>query len=462
MGKTIINFLIFNDVMQRQIQKAQHPPVFIKNGNLIIKDVTIDDEEVVSYFKDVPEHVRLERLEEALAVGTVALKTMGTYEKIDLVEKKFKDMAYKFDRSLKDALDKMKEEVNDKFGQRGQVKALVDQYFSKNGEIPRLICEHFGEGGKLAQIFNAKFGQEGELKRIVDSYFGENGQLKHTIEAYFGEKGKFAEQVEKYIGDKGKLMDILDVNKKDSPLYNLMQEIKEENEKLRKDIIKQTGVQEMLLKSPQKGVDFEEDCYSMLCAIAKREHPPDEVQDVSKTISRTIHGSKKGDFNIILGQNPNLKIVVDAKSHSTQLTLPQIKETLSTALRARDAQYGILVVKDINSLPQFLGYFNELGEDMLVCALSNKSMEINFEILDIAYRWAKLRILQKMASTSRKINEVEVKQDLGQLKSELAGFTRILSLCDDIDRTTDKIRVQIKSLKRSLERGIQTLLDGLS
>ena len=36
--------------------------------------------------------------------------------------------------------------------------------------------------------------------------------------------------------------------------------------------------------------------------IAKRVHPLDEVQDIPKTISATIHGSKKGDFNIILGQ----------------------------------------------------------------------------------------------------------------------------------------------------------------
>jgi len=445
--------------MQAQSQRGRNLSVNVLNKKLVIKDVIIDNEEVVHYFTDVPVDARLERLEQALAVGTVALRTMGTYEKIDLIEKRFGDLSKRFDDSLKKTLDGIQKEVEDKFGKKGDVKLLVEKYFAKDGEIPKLVQEHFGKEGKLADILDGQFGEKGNLQKVVDSYFGEKGQVKKTVDDYFGEKGVFKEQLEKYIGDKGKLVDMLDPTKKGTPLYALLEEMKAENQKLREEIVAKVATQVAESKTTKKGFAFEDDCYSMLCAVAKHEKPVDEIEILATSGSKTILGSKKGDFRIRLGQGDKLRIVLEAKNYTTSLSPNTIKTTLQQAMKARDAQYAILVAKDVSALPPFIGYFNEIGDDMLVCALSSGDNEtMSYDILDVAYHWAKMQVLKKEVTAAKALDAREVVTDLTRLNSELNRFQKVLGFCGGIDTLTNSIRNEANALKQELGNQISELI----
>jgi hypothetical protein len=449
--------------MQAQSQRGRSLSVNIVNKKLTIRDIVIDNEEVVQYFSEVPVDARLERLEQALAVGTVALKTMGTYERIDLIEKRFGDLSKRFDRSLEKTLADIQREVEDKFGKKGDVRLLVERYFAREGEIPKLIQEYFGKEGKIANILNEQFGKEGNLQKVVDSYFGDKGQVRKIVDDYFGEKGAFKDQLEKYIGDKGKLVDILDPTKKGTPLYALMEEIREENKNLREEIVKKMAIQAAESMTTKKGFVFEDDCYAMLCAIAKHEKPVDEVERLTTSGSKTVPGSKKGDFRINLGNNNKLRIVVEAKDYATPLSLPDIKDSLQQAMKARDAQYAIFVAKDVNALPSFIGYFNEVGNDMLVCALSSgEDVRLSYEILDVAYHWAKMQVLRKETAASKPFDAKQVVTDLNTLNSELARFQKILNYCGSIDKLTISIRAEANELKTKFGSQIAELIGKLS
>jgi len=264
-----------------------------------------------------------------------------------------------------------------------------------------------------------------------------------------------------YLGEKGKLVDILDPNKKGCPLNLLLEEIKLENKKLREEIIKKTAIEDIVSRTTLKGYDFEDQCYEMLCEIAKRETSGDIVEKIGTDPSHVLFKSKKGDFSIALGENPSLRITVEAKNFQSQISFPTIENTLTRAMKAREAQYAILVVKERESLPRFVGYFKEFG-NMLICALGKKDTnQQNFEILDIAYKWAKMQVLLRETKVTPKIDGVKLGDKLSSIKSLLTQFQNILAQCDNIEGATGKIREECGKLKSKLAQQIDDVTNSI-
>jgi len=432
--------------MQRQ-RSVDAIPIGIKDGKLVIRNIALESEDVVSYFEDVPESATLERFEQALEIGTTALRTMQTYENLNLIDKRFNQLSMAFETRLNQTLDGISKEVDGKFGEKGDVTMLIEKHFGKKGEVSSLVEGYFGEDGLFS--------------KLLGDYFSEKGQLNDLVEKYFGPKGVFQEQAETFLGDKGKLRELLDPSRKGTPFYQLLEEIRSENQKLIERIILEKGKESLKDQTTLKGYEFEDECYEYLCAIARREKGGDAIEDVSEEQSKAVFGSKKGDFLISLGLTPGLRIVVEAKNWTNQLTMPEIKSMLGTAMKARNAQYALLIAKERNALPKFVGYFNEF-DNMLLCALSKSGdATINQEIIDVAYKWAKLQVLRRNQESGQ-INAFELKKEIQSLKDELKGFQRILTQCDNIEDASMAIRKEGSGMKLRLLGKIESLSEKLS
>lgn len=99
----------------------------VENGTLVVKDFETSDDEVVSYFSDIPPENLNERFETSLKVGVVALKTIGTTERIDYIEKEFYKLRGKFSDNLTETASKLEEQINEVFGEHGKlVKEIFD------------------------------------------------------------------------------------------------------------------------------------------------------------------------------------------------------------------------------------------------------------------------------------------------------------------------------------------------
>jgi hypothetical protein len=432
------------------VQRQKHEealPIRIKDNKLIINHHTIESEDTVRYFEEVPLELRLERFDQALAIGTTALKTMQTYENLDLIDRKFSRLQTSFESKLKDTLGTIRKEVDDKFGKKGDVTLLVEKHFGPQGEVSHLMEDYFGK--------------DGQLSKLVEAHFGIKGSFNETIDKYFGEKGLFHEQVENMLGDKGRLRTILDPGEKGTPFNLLLEEIKAENIKLVDRILQEKVKEELTVKTPLKGFEFEDWVYETLCEIAKSGKSGDVVEQVSTETSESLSKSKKGDFVLSLGENPNLRVVVEAKNWSSGLSLPKIKLVLEEAMKARNAQYGLLISKQKEALPPFVGYFNEY-DNMLVCALSkNDDPNLNLEIMDIAYKWAKLQVLRRNKESGR-VDATEVSKELNATKDELKEFQKVLTQCDNIDSSSAVIRESCTTMKSRVSSRIDSLLGKLS
>ena len=230
----------------------------------------------------------------------------------------------------------------------------------------------------------------------LDSKFSVN--LKDTIqkldesyEDYFGEKGKVSEVINAHFGENGKIVkEIFDPNRDGTPLFLLLQEFRRGFSELREKLGIKEGTEQIKLLTPLKGHEFEVICEQKLSEITRLNG--DELENTTETVGVIPH-SKKGDYVVTLaGQNPR-RVVFELKNVSSEKFSPsKIHDSLEQSMKNREASYGVFVVKDVETVPESIGWFNECADNQLVCALSREGSPdlTNLEILFIAYRWAKL------------------------------------------------------------------------
>jgi hypothetical protein len=143
---------------------------------------------------------------------------------------------------------------------------------------------------------------------------------------------------------------------------------------------------------------------------------------------------------------------------------PDIINTLNEAMKNREASYGILVVKSVESLPASVGWFNEYSGNQLVCALSSEHSEepiLHEEIMFIAYKWAKARTLLETIKEER-IDAVFVRDRIAAIQAKLSSLKAIRTQCSNIEKSSDEIKALLKDAEREIREELASILTGLS
>lgn len=125
----------------------------------------------------------------------------------------------------------------------------------------------------------------------------------------------------------------------------------------------------------------------------------------------------------------------------------------------REAHYGIFVTKDIESLPESIGWFNECNGNKLACALGNKGSDdiSREEILCIVYKWAKLKILSEL----RKEKSVDIEiiaQKVESIKSKLEGLKAVVTECGNIKRSIEKITTLASNTQDDVSKELDSII----
>jgi hypothetical protein len=323
----------------------QENKITVEGNQVIVEEFQTNDHDIVSYFENFGESDDLgQKLENALKVGIVAMKSIGVAGNVNYVEKAF------------DHLD-------------SNFKQKLDLVFGDNGQFSGVLKEHFGEDGKIIkELFNP--------------------------------------------------------NREGSPLYALKQEMDKNLSEIRDKLGINAAIEEVVEKSTQKGFDFEEQCGKKLEWIA--EIHSDKLERTSNENGKL--NSKKGDFVIMLG-GIGKKIVFEMKNKGT-VSLPEIQRELKESMENREADYGIFVVKNKESIPKSIGWFNEYDGNQLVCAVENGDGDsmIDGEIIHIAYKWARAR-LRLESSKEKKLDPSLIIEKTGSIKKKIADMRKIKTQC---------------------------------
>jgi hypothetical protein len=267
-----------------------------------------------------------------------------------------------------------------------------------------------------------------KMTQDVDGMFNIEKEGSHLF--------KLAKIMEKYFDEGGTMEGLLDCNEEDSPLFKMKEEIKKEITDLRNDLFKQKGVDETIDATTLKGYDFEDQCEEKLYEIARPFG--DEVSRTS-TEAGELESRKVGDFVVTLNERPDLRIVLETKDMAT-VNLPHIHRNLEEAMENRSADYGIFVVKDKDSLPKQVGYFNEYPGNQLVAVYAVGTEEVSDgELLEIAYKWARSKLLFQKGEVTG-IDMTNVSDRLEEIQSSIKSFSQVLKQCTNVEKATNKIR----------------------
>jgi hypothetical protein len=285
--------------------------------------------------------------------------------------------------------------------------------------------------------------------------------LGQKFEDIFGEKGKVAELLSMHFGEDGKIVkEIFDPMREGSPLYELRTELQGELQKLRTDLGISEAVKEIKEKTPLKGYDFENFCEHILTKIARQSG--DILERTSDKVGK-VKLSKKGDFVVTVGGKRGAKIVFEVKAVGT-FSIPEILRNIDEAIKNREARYGIFLVKNVKSLPESVGWFNEYSGNQIVCALSSERFgndEMREEIMHIAYKWAKAKVmLESFKEVS--VDPAFVRNRVSNIKTKLADLTNIRTQCNNIEKASDETRQLTRKIEREINEELSSMLTALT
>ena len=216
---------------------------------------------------------------------------------------------------------------------------------------------------------------------------------------------------------------------------------------------------ELIRKTTLKGADFESRCEKIIGEVA---HHFGDMLENTTNMQGTLKDCKKGDFVVTHAENDK-KIVFEIKDVST-LSPKQIMNTLEQSIENRDAVYGVLVTKNVESLPNSIGWFQECGDNMLVCALSSNQKEddaLHSEILLIAYKWARLRMMLQSFKKSN-VDSRLIQDKITKIQRKISELRTIKTQCTNIETASDKIRTISKNLEDTIGRELSEILGSIA
>ena len=357
----------------------QENHIVITEDNVYLKDVKINDKEIISYFQNLNESDNLEtKLVDLLKIGIIVTKSINTTENVNYVETAFKNLDSDFSQKL-----------------------------------------------------NTAFGEKGQFSEVIKENFGEDGKL---------------------------IKELFNPNREGSPLHTLNKALDENLYEIREKLGINEAIKEAEARGTKKGIDFEEECERKLQWIA-RIHS-DKLENTGTTTGK-ITSSKKGDFVLTLGDSGK-KIVFEMKN-MTRIPQKYIHKELNEAIKNREADYGIFVVKNKDALPENIGWFNEYEGNHLVCAVENNDGDamIDGEIIHIAYKWARAK-LRLVNSKEKKLDASLIFEKTSEIQQKIIELRKIKLQCTNIDKSTEVIRETAKKTEKEVKTQVEEILDSIS
>ena len=302
-------------------------------------------------------------------------------------------------------------------------------------------------------------GTSENVSYVEKAFENLDSNFSQKLDAAFGDKGQFSEVIKDHFGEDGQIIkELFNPNREGSPLHSLKRELDENLDQIKLKLGIDEKVKESEERGTKKGLDFEVECESKLQWIA-RIHG-DKLEATSTTRGK-VTGSKKGDFVLTLA-DIGKKIVFEMKNKSS-ISQNEIHKELKEAIENREADYGIFVAKNKDSLPKNVGWFNEYDRNHLICAVENSEgdAKIDGEIIHIAYKWARAR-LRLEVTKEKTVDASKILEKTAEIQQKIGDLRKIKLQCTNIDKSTEAIRDTAKDTEKEIKRQLEEIADSLS
>jgi len=251
---------------------------------------------------------------------------------------------------------------------------------------------------------------------------------------------EFRTELYKHLGEDGQLEKFLE-----SQFEGLRRELAVEaaEERGREEVVEQTRI---------KGLEFEDAIEAQLNEIAA---DAGDVLESTGNIDGYL-GKKTGDFVYTLGDCQR-SIVVEAKNRDS-IQQPQIKREMEEALENRGSTYGIFVVRARSQMTNKVGTFTEFGRNFIVVGMSQTpEVEIEPELLRVAIKWARIRVIESHLSESASMDPSKISEHVTEAKRSIEQFKQIRSQCTSIEKSVSSIRERLSAIEDDIDEDLRAI-----
>lgn len=385
--------------------------------SVTITGVCVANQDLFSLVSSAPENKREQIVLDILAIGSTAMARVQSALDVDFVEKRFAALAGKFEVGLAAFQRQTGESIEKRFSptQSGSytkyvadlvsaVRKDVQGWTSDLEKRAKDLLDPEKKGsavGRFEEILDEAVDRfEGMFDPDVkDSYAS---QLDARLSTFFGGDGR-----------PGVLGNAL--TKAMEPVLSEIHDLKERFEAKK-------AAEQVIAVTPIKGFDFESDIERRLCALA-RPHG-----DAVRSVGTGPGGAKSGDFVVDISEYQK-RIAVEARAR--KVTGPTIREDLKKAVAARGADFGILVVRSTDLLPEYVGGFQIYDHQVVT----------DCEHLEAAFRVARV-ILAMSSVEADSVDFAAIRSKLVQLRDAVSRERNIRTEATKVDSAIENIRSQ--------------------
>ncbi len=279
--------------------------------------------------------------------------------------------------------------------------------------------------------------------------------LEH-LEQYIGEDGKLPEKIEEFFGEDGRIIhEIFDPDRDGTPLNQMKNEIIQSMYTMIKEEEREKS------KPTEIGGDFEGFVEQGLSDVIKyRRNCSDILRNTAN--ERGLMDKTTGDFVIDVDGRESSRLVVEVKDHQT-ISSTQIKENMEEAIENRGASYGIFINKNVEGLPNYMGWFHDYPKDnYLVCALTSEDEDrLHEEMLHMAYQWGRTKTLQERAEAEG-IDISSVEGGMDEIREGIEKVSNLRRKYTNIENSVDDMREISRDIESFVERGLSNIQDEIN
>jgi len=410
--------------------------ISIKKDSVTFNDLTIINKDLASYLEESDD--RVETLINILDVGVKTLNSLKNSIERDFTKQTFETISTEMKKNLSQSI----EDLGDEF----------DKYFKEDGEF---VTELNMNKKKMVEELSE------ELKNFIDPKNSESALSKLT-EILETEEGKVLNAFEKALNPENSESQIFQLkNKLEKKITEEVKTLSDDIEKILQELKIDKATKDLKEKSTAKGATHEDYVQQALSEIAVG-----DVVERTGEIVGLLPKSKVGDHVVKLNSNNkfgDLKIVFESKSANTYNSSSAIIKELDTAIKNRDADFGIFVFDSYERYDKVSSQpFALLSENMALAVLNE---EVGDLPLKIAYIWAKTLLMNSDNVTSKEvvISYDEITKVLSESIKEIKRISTAKSNNKKAWDAIDANETLLPEIRKNVEdklKDLITLLDG--
>ena len=410
--------------------------ISIKKDSVTFNDLTIINKDLASYLEESDD--RVETLINILDVGVKTLNSLKNSIERDFTKQTFETISTEMKKNLFQSI----EDLGDEF----------DKYFKEDGEF---VTELNMNKKKMVEELNE------ELKNFIDPKNSESA-LSKLSEILETEEGKVLNAFEKALNPENSESQIFQLkNKLEKKITEEVKTLSDDIEKILQELKIDKATKDIREKSTAKGATHEDNVQQALSEIAVG-----DVVERTGEIVGLVPKSKVGDHVVKLSSNikvGDLKIVFESKSANTYNSSSAIIKELDTAIKNRDADFGIFVFDSYERYDKVSSQpFALLSENMAITVLNE---EVGTLPLKIAFIWAKTLLMKADNVTSKEvvISYDEIIKVLSESIKEIKKISTAKSNNKKAYDAIDANETLLPEIRKNVEdklKDLITLLDG--